>query len=235
MEEIGSVKHICRYPVKSMRGEDLDEVIVSTNGIVGDRVYAFVDNDAPDKRFPWMTARQANEMLLMKPSFVSVPSDVQIEVEDQKQQFAVKDESLEKLLEERYGYNLHLKFDTDGIFDSKPISLFGLDTVRELEKETSMNLNFRRFRANFYARWTCGKPFYEDDLVGRELQLGREVRINVVEKDSRCVIPTLDPDTSRPSPEVLRAIQSKHRGCAGVYATVSRAGVVKLNDPIYLT
>src|SRR5579872_508719 len=137
MEEIGSVKHICRYPVKSMRGEDLDEVIVSTNGIVGDRVYAFVDNDAPDERFPWMTARQANEMLLMKPSFVSIPSDVQIEFEDQKQQFAIKDESLEKLLEERYGYNLHLKFDTDGIFDSKPISLFGLDTMRELEKETS--------------------------------------------------------------------------------------------------
>jgi uncharacterized protein YcbX len=42
-QQIGTVCELWRFPVKSMLGEKLDEVLVTTNGVVGDRAYAFKD------------------------------------------------------------------------------------------------------------------------------------------------------------------------------------------------
>src|SRR5438874_6480519 len=42
-DQVGSVQEIWRFPVKSMKGERLDEADVTTGGIVGDRAYALVD------------------------------------------------------------------------------------------------------------------------------------------------------------------------------------------------
>lgn len=44
-EVVGSVKSLHRFPVKSMLGEDLDEVGVDQRGVVGDRAYALIDDD----------------------------------------------------------------------------------------------------------------------------------------------------------------------------------------------
>src|SRR5438477_9771183 len=40
---VGTVKELWRFPVKSMKGERLDEAEFTTGGIVGDRAYALVD------------------------------------------------------------------------------------------------------------------------------------------------------------------------------------------------
>src|SRR5205823_13155981 len=42
-DQVGSVKEIWRFPVKSMKGERLDEADVTPGGIVGDRAYALID------------------------------------------------------------------------------------------------------------------------------------------------------------------------------------------------
>jgi uncharacterized protein len=39
----GSVTSLWRYPVKSMQGEELSSVSITDNGILGDRVYALID------------------------------------------------------------------------------------------------------------------------------------------------------------------------------------------------
>ena len=41
MELIGTVESLWRYPVKSMRGEELRESFVGFPGVYGDRLYAF--------------------------------------------------------------------------------------------------------------------------------------------------------------------------------------------------
>jgi MOSC domain-containing protein len=41
-----SVVSLWRYPVKSMMGEELNSAVVSSRGILGDRVYALVDNES---------------------------------------------------------------------------------------------------------------------------------------------------------------------------------------------
>jgi uncharacterized protein len=233
MEDIGQIKFIRRYPVKGMRGEDLEEAQVTASGILGDRVFAFTDDNAPNKKFPWVTSRQAREILLLQPKFLTVPSEVEV-LDTKGRKHSVRDREFEKFLEESYGYELTLKYDSGGCFDSKPISLFGIDTLHQLGKETTVSLDHRRFRANFYVQWKCGKPFYEDELIGQKLQLGTKTKVEIVKKDSRCVVPTLDPGTSNALPFLLTIIRTNHRGCAGVYATVIEEGNVGMRDLIYL-
>src|SRR5918994_7097780 len=44
-EWVGTIRALWRYPVKSMLGEELDEVDLSEAGIVGDRAYALRDRE----------------------------------------------------------------------------------------------------------------------------------------------------------------------------------------------
>jgi len=44
-EVIGSIAELWRFPVKSMKGEQLHEVAVAERGVLGDRAYALVDTD----------------------------------------------------------------------------------------------------------------------------------------------------------------------------------------------
>ena len=44
-EVVGSVAELWRFPVKSMRGEQLPEVEVTERGVLGDRAYALIDTD----------------------------------------------------------------------------------------------------------------------------------------------------------------------------------------------
>ena len=48
---LGKLESIWRYPVKSMRGEEVDEIFVAFTGLMGDRVYAVSSTAAP-KAFP---------------------------------------------------------------------------------------------------------------------------------------------------------------------------------------
>ena len=41
MSIIGKVESLWRYPVKSMRGQELDTAYVGFAGVYGDRLYAF--------------------------------------------------------------------------------------------------------------------------------------------------------------------------------------------------
>ena len=44
-EVVGSIAGLWRFPVKSMRGEHLQEVEVTERGVLGDRAYALIDQD----------------------------------------------------------------------------------------------------------------------------------------------------------------------------------------------
>lgn len=237
-KKIGTLKHIRRYPFKSMKGEDLSKAYLSPSGIPGDRRFAFIDENAERKSFPWMTARQKYEMLLFVPSFKETGNQsgvVEVRTPEGKV-FLADDPALEEFLEKRFGYSLKLKHDEEaGCFDSMPLSLFGLATLKALEAEVGMELERERFRANLYAEWDSGEPYFEDTLVGRELALGYGgARIKVIKRNQRCAIPTLSPVTTKPSPVVLRNIERNHDGCVGVYCEIPITGEVSVNDPIFL-
>lgn len=244
MEQIGTLAALRRYPVKSMAGEDLVEARVTFAGILGDRVYAFIDaNNKSD--FPWMTGRQAREMLLFRPRFLepprtddNIPPVERYAVEvaaPEGEKFTAGEERLTRFLEQRFGRPLHARFSERSMTDARPVSLLGLSTIRILSEETGIDLDRRRFRENFYIDWQDARPFFENELVGRELQVGDTVALQVVKKNARCVMIGIDPDTARPAPQVFEHVSRKYGGCTGVYGAVLREGIVRAGDPVFLS
>src|SRR5438034_8739078 len=68
MSIIGKVDSLWRYPVKSMRGQELDEAFAGFSGIYGDRLFAFRSSASP-KGFPYLTAREQQKLLQYRPCF----------------------------------------------------------------------------------------------------------------------------------------------------------------------
>src|SRR5262252_1626803 len=68
MSVIGKVDSLWRYPVKSMRGEELQGAFVGYPGVYGDRVFAFNSSASPTG-FPYFTAREQRKLLPYRPRF----------------------------------------------------------------------------------------------------------------------------------------------------------------------
>jgi hypothetical protein len=79
-----------------------------------------------------------------------------------------------------------------------------------------------------------GRPYRENELVGRTLQIGERLRLAVLERDPRCKMITIDPETGQTERRVLVHVKKAHDGMAGVYAAVLVEGVVRPGDPIHL-
>src|SRR5438552_10027209 len=68
MSIIGTVESLWRYPVKSMRGQELDEMFAGYAGVYGDRLFAF-ESAASPKGFPFLTGREQRQMVRYRPRF----------------------------------------------------------------------------------------------------------------------------------------------------------------------
>lgn len=261
MTVIGKVDSLWRYPVKSMRGEDLNEAFVGFSGFYGDRIFAFTSSAAP-AGFPFFTGREQSAMLLFRPRFrdptsATVPKnlaaadgiapgltpvyadsdELAVDVETPSGEvLAVDDPALMLKLREGLGdaHALTLLRSDRSMTDCRPISLFSVQTVRKLGEEIGGDVDKRRFRANMYVDLETAGGFGEDNFVGKSLRIGSRATISVLKRDARCKMVTLDPDTGESSPEVLRTIDKAHEGMAGVYGAVLVEGTVRTGDAVEL-
>jgi uncharacterized protein YcbX len=259
MRTIGRIESLWRYPVKSMRGEALEQVFLGFSGVYGDRLYAFRSAKAP-KGFPYHTAREQEELLLFTPRFrdgeaASIPTNL-VEAEDMSPGmtpvfaslaalavdvatpdgaiFAIDDPGLIAELRRRLGESIEVSLVASPrpLTDCRPISLFSLQTLSGLTEETGHEIDKRRFRANLYANFDGFKPFAEKELLGQRVKVGDKAELMLLGNDPRCKMITLDPDTAEADPAILRQVTKVHDGTAGLYAAVLVEGVVHPGDPI---
>ena len=261
MKLVGQVESVWRYPVKSMRGEELQEAFVGFGGMYGDRVYAFRSSAAP-KGFPYLTGREQQRMLLYQPAYrdpaqMAKPPNlaeaeaispmitpiypdaahVMVNVKTPAGELlAIDDPRLTSILREgiREVHELTLLRSDRAMTDCRPISLFSIQTARQLSQEAGADLDKRRFRANVYIDIKSQSAFEEDEFVGRTLRIGTKTVIAVVDRDPRCKMITLDPNTAEANPEVMRCLARTHDGKAGVYAAVLVEGMIRPGDEIVL-
>ena len=254
MSVVGKVESLWRYPVKSMAGEEREELFVGYAGVYGDRLFAVGNAGAP-ARFPYLTAREESSMLAYRPRFrhpekaalptnlaeargitptVADPADLAVDVETPSgDRLAIDDPALLRALARRVeGAALRLLRSERALTDCRPVSLFSLQTAEQLGAEIGAVLDKRRFRANIYMDLEPGPGFAEDLFVGKSLKIGSQLVISVLERDGRCKMITLDPDTGEANPQVLRNVALAHEGKAGVYAAVLMEGVVRRGDVI---
>jgi uncharacterized protein len=259
MSIIGTVDSLWRYPVKSMRGEELDEAFAGYSGIYGDRVFAF-RSSANHKGFPYFTARDQRRLLQYRPRFrypdkAAGPINViEAESRDANPLFAdldelvvdvqtpdgkmlpIDDPALIEILRADINqkHQVTLMQSQRAMTDCRPVSIFSLQSSQQLSKEIGTRVDKRRFRANVYVDLTSTKGFSENELVGRSVRIGPKVVIAVLERDPRCVIITLDPDTGEQRPAILKKVAQAHNGMAGVYGAVLVEGIVHKGDPVEL-
>jgi uncharacterized protein len=118
--------------------------------------------------------------------------------------------------------------------DCRPVSIFSLQTVQQLSNELGSQLDQRRFRANIYVDLPAAGGFGEQALVGRSLAIGSKAVISILERDPRCKMITLDPDTGQSNPQILRQVAQAHDATAGVYSAVLVEGTVRKGDVVDL-
>ena len=261
MKTVGTVESLWRYPVKSMGGEALAESFIGFAGVYGDRCYAF-KSSAARKGFPYLNANVQQQMLLYRPRFrhperASKPpnlaeamsiapgvtpanaeaGELMLDVlTPSGAVVAVDDPSLTEMLREglRGEHRLTLVRSDRALTDCRPLSLISLQTVRQIGEELGGPVDKRRFRANVYVDLASDGGFAEDELVGRRLRLGPKAEVAVLERDPRCKMISLDPDTGEHDPEVLRKVAQAHGAFAGVYCAVLVEGVLSAGDSVEL-
>ena len=243
-----------------MRGEEMDEIFAGYGGVYGDRLFAFTSSASP-KGFPFFTGRENRQMIRyrahfrnpdkaarplnwieaqkLSPNINPISADsaelmIDVETPDGKT-FAIDDPALIDNL--RAGldgdHELTLRRSDRAMTDCRPLSIFGVQTAKKLGDESGVPVDKRRFRANVYVDLAkSAEGFAEDKLVGRTLRLGEKVVLQVLARDARCMMITLDPDTAEKSPSILRAVAQAHEGMAGVYAAVLTEGIIRKGDSV---
>jgi uncharacterized protein YcbX len=242
-----------------MRGVELDEVFAGFSGIYGDRLFAFRSSASP-KGFPYFTAREQRRLLQYRPHFrypdkavrpinlteaesmganpVSAdPSELMIDVETPDgRTLAIDDAVLTEILRTDIDekHQLTLMRSERALTDCRPVSIFSLQSAQQLGEETGTPIDKRRFRANVYVDLTSAQGFAENEFVGRSVRIGPKVVVTIVERDPRCVMITLDPDTGEKTPAILKKVAQAHDGMAGVYGAVIVEGMLHKGDSIEL-
>jgi len=239
MSVIGKVDSLWRYPVKSMRGEEMEEMFAGYPGVYGDRLFAFESSASP-KGFPFFTGRDQRQMIRyrarfrnpekaarpvnwseaqkLSPNLNPISADaselmVDVETPDGKT-FAIDDPALidDLRLHIAGNHELTLLRSEKAITDCRPLSIFAVQTAKRLGEETGVAVDKRRFRANVYVDLPSSDGFAEDEFVGRSLRIGAKVTVAVLQRDGRCMMVTLDPDTAEKTPAILKTIAQAHEG-----------------------
>jgi len=237
MAQIGRIGEITRYPVKSMAGVSTDSAVLGWHGLAGDRRFAF-RRIGDDGSFPWLSASSLPELLLYRPiglderagallpTHVLTPAGAQV---------GLRSAELRNEISERLGSGVEMMWFRNGIFDDGAVSVISQTTIAGIGREAGLELDRRRFRANIVVESDCSAPFHEDEWVGQTLVFGDAdsgPALRVTQRDLRCMMLNLDPDTAVQEGRVMKAVVHLNANYAGVYAAVVRSGTVRVGDRV---
>lgn len=234
--ELGTIEAIFRYPVKSMRGEALEEVALGWHGLAGDRRFALRRLEHRGG-FPFLSASSLPELVLFTPERAEPDGPPTHVITPEGESLPLLGEALAADVQRRSGIAVQVMQLRHGIFDEAPVSVITSDTVRELSRLAGTDADVRRFRANIVVRSARAIPFEEDAWVGGAIRFGDASdapAIAITTKDVRCSMIGIDPDRGSTSPALLAAVTRANETCAGVYATVTRTGRMRVGQRLLL-
>ena len=221
-----------------MRGERLELAELGWHGMDGDRRLAF--RRAGDLGgFPWLTASKLPELILFAPQRLgsagseNLPTHVRT---PEGEVLSVFGEELAMTVGRRHGAPVEMMHLNRGIFDEASLSVITSATVAEIGRLAAQRPDVRRFRPNILISSSQPIPFEEDGWLGGTLSFGEtseSARIVITNRDERCSMVNFDPDSSRPTPGVLKAIVRERANKTGVYGTVLRHGRLAVGQPVF--
>jgi uncharacterized protein YcbX len=236
LTQLGYIRELVRYPVKSMAGVATDSAFLGWHGLQGDRRFAFrrVDDNSG---FPWVSASRLPELLLYRPLDLdehATPSHV---LTPEGTKLALESAELRNNVAERFGSALELMKLKHGAFDEASVSVINLATIAAIGAELDQDLDTRRFRANVVIESASTEPFAEDAWIGGTLVFGSQESgpmVNITMRDERCVMINFDPETAKPDSRIMKTVVRLNENCAGAYGTVIHTGQISVGQPVSL-
>jgi uncharacterized protein YcbX len=262
---LATVTAIHRYPVKSMAGESLVACTLGARGIPGDRAFALFD---PDVRviasaksaveFPGLmdfSARYRREGADRDPG--DVLGELHVTLPDGRS-FHAADPACAGAISAWFGRRIEIGAVTDPpdrrprgrrytmegtFFDYAPLHLLTARSVASFARAAPGSVvDIPRFRPSLLLACDAESPYPENDWVGRTLQLGPEVLVEVTDPCPRCAMITLAQRDLPKDPALLRTLARENdvyvpvleqqQPSLGVYAFVRRGGTVRIGDDL---
>ncbi|MGE0565529.1 MAG: MOSC domain-containing protein [Pseudolabrys sp.] len=115
---------------------------------------------------------------------------------------------------------------------SKVVSMINLASVADVETMTGAPVDPLRFRGNLYVEgWPAWREF---ELLGRDIVVGRDVRLRVVKRIVRCAATNVDPGTGIRNLDIPQTLMTSlgHMDC-GVYAEIIAGGTMAAGDTLH--
>jgi MOSC domain-containing protein len=257
--QVGIVDALWRFPLKSTRGEQLTEALLTERGVVGDRQWALREL----KYGGVMSARSWPMLLALKSSYttdpsadpearvlIELPGGACVAAEDPAMsailsKFLKREVRLERI---RSGRPTQAEFEaimrgdalppSRDFFDEDVIHIIATGTLAHLRELQGGSADFdpRRFRANILIdTGSATSGFLEDQWLDGVLTIGSEVRIGGIRPAIRCAVTTHPQDELPHDPSILRTAYQHHQAYVGVFAAIAAGGTIRRSDPVWFT
>lgn len=216
-----------RYPVKSLLGETLPELVVDERGVTGDRIWSV---RADGKIGSGKTTRRftALEGLLDLRSWYDA-GRAMVGFPDGGVG-AADDPHTAQRVSAHLGRPVTLARETDvSHYDDGPVSLVGLGSIAAVTEARGEAVDPARFRANIVLDATAA--YLEERWVGCEVRLGTAV-LRVAMRSPRCVMVNMATADLPAQPGNLALIGRINDGNLGVIAQVLRPGRIRMGDEL---
>jgi uncharacterized protein YcbX len=207
------VSEIWRYPVKSLKGERLNETDITKFGIPGDRQIAVIRTI--NERF--LTSRSKPKLLGLQGS---INADGLATINGHPWNSA---EALQLVREAASEPVILEQVPAPQAFDVLPLLVATDGAARYLD------IDHRRLRPNILL---ADVPDLEErKWPGRVIAIGN-VRIYAEKLRDRCVMTTFDPDTQEQDPSVLLRIIRELDGSTALDSSVIAEGIIRVGDAV---
>jgi uncharacterized protein YcbX len=224
----GTVALLRRYPVKSLSGEDLDELDVDARGVAADRLWAVRDPDG--KLGSGKSSRRFRKMDGLLALAATYDGDVPVIVLPDGNKVRGDDESVHRALSVHVGRDVRLAREDDvPHFDDGPVHVVTTSALAAVAAAHGSPVDVRHFRPNVVLDTGPDAGFPEDGWIGRRLVVG-EVELEVVAPMPRCVMVTMPQVGVAGERDLLRTVTDLHDTDFGVLAEVRRPGRIALGD-----
>ncbi len=209
------VSEIWRYPVKSLKGERLEETEITNVGIPGDRQIAVIRTI--NGRF--LTSRS-------KPRLLGLQGSINANGVPTINGHPWNSTQALELVREAAGEPVTLEqIPAPQAFDVLPLLVATDGAARYL------NIDHRRLRPNILL---ADVPDLEErNWAGQTIAIG-EVRIHAEKLRDRCVMTTFDPDTQVQDPSVLLRIVRELDGSIALDSSVITPGKIRIGDQAHI-
>ncbi|MEM8683516.1 MAG: MOSC domain-containing protein [Pseudomonadota bacterium] len=229
---LGHVEKLYRFPVKSLLGESQQHLEIGIRGVESDRLFAVTDqagkfgSHKSTRRFaklPGLFSMRA--YLRGDEARIVFPDGADMAVGEAATDARVSDivgQPVTVATEQAVSH-----FDAAAIHVISTASLGWLQSMLP-----GATIDPLRFRANVVV--ACdGEDPVESSWIGKTLSLG-SVQLEVIANTERCVMTTLAQGDLPNEPDILTTIGRQLGLNFGVYATVSRPGVVAVGDTVHV-